>query len=382
MPVVTIIVGAIANAMGASILATAVATGIAGGIVAAATGGKFADGFKSGAIGGLASGIFSAGMSSFGSTSSLGGATQFADGTTSAEMFAAQGGAEFAPTALEGVGDAAASGMGDVAGGMAGTETFGMGETIAPQGTALDAGASPPAWETGLQADVNAAQTGFNAEPTSLASSAGFGAEVTPSMGGDQFAMLPDTPMAADYSLPDGGAAPASWAGDAGTPVEGSYPMSYAESAAPAATQESGGLGGMFKSSDAWLKDNLGMPKGSTGKLLMGGADSLMKMYEANKMERRVKGMAPLSFEQFQSQYSDPNAYKVAANRMAKSGRTGTLPVLLARMKNDVRGKYASYLPGAQQQQLNNEAGVSALKTSSLNNLFAPYAQNAALQGY
>lgn len=408
MPIVAVVVGAIGSAVGTaigtaiggSILGVSAATiggiigaGIAGGVLSAATGGSFGKGFLMGAAGSAVGSFLKAGLgSSIGGTTGgevLGGATQFADGTTTAGMLAEQGGAmlDAGGNVIEGI-DVASS-MGDMASGsFGGAETFGLGESIIPQAEPLT-----PSFEGGLQDTVNAQSMGFMdtsiAGGQDLATSAGFGTTPTPSLGNNQFAMLPDTPMMSDsYSAigeaPATSGATSGWAGDTGVPTQGSYPMEYVESAAASsapATASQGGGGGLFKSTDAWLQKNLGMPQGSTGKLLMGGADSLMKMYEANKLERQVNGMAPMSFEQFQSQFSDPNAYKVAANKLAKSGRTGTLPVLLARMKNDVRGKYAGYLSGAQQQYLSNKAGVSALKTSALNNLFTPYAQNLAMKG-
>jgi len=123
-----------------------------------------------------------------------------------------------------------------------------------------------------------------------------------------------------------------------------------------------------FKSSEQENPIAAGLGKG------VGGIDAYMKNREASKLNQMVNQNAPMSYQQFEQQYSDPNAYKLAANQMARSGRTGTLPVLLARMRNATRGKYAGYLPGAQQQHLENKAAVGNMRQGALGSLFRPVA--------
>ena len=414
MPVVGIIVGAIGSAVGSAVatgvfgavaggigaaIGAAVGAGIAGGLMASAMGGSFGKGFLMGAAGSAVGSFLKGGLGD-----TLGGATQAADGTTSADIFASQGGADFAPTALEGVGEVAGE-----FGGATGVETFGLGESGGAVGTSLDAGGSlegsggladigaggmttTPTTDGGGLADQfgTVGSTGVPMSTSTLDPGFQSGNMMTPELGfsetigGDQFA-LPDgvtseSPLlSTDYSA--AGAAPTAQGleGFTPAPAEGSYPMSSGSTGS--APQSNGGIGGMFKTSDAWLKNNLGMPQGSTGKLLMGGAQTLMDYRAANKLGKQVDAQAPLSFEQYQEQFMNPGAYKTAANRMASSGRTGTLPILLARMKNEARGDYTKYRTGQDQRNLENKAAVSRMKSNSLSNLFAPYAMNQYAMG-
>jgi hypothetical protein len=128
----------------------------------------------------------------------------------------------------------------------------------------------------------------------------------------------------------------------------------------------------MATNSDDWLNRTFGTPKGSVGKMAMGGADSLMKLYGAYQQDQLVKGTKPLSFEDFQKQYSNEADYRQAASSMGRQGRTGALPALLARMKQRDRNAYANYLPNARQQYVNNKANVNQAYTGALHNLFAP----------
>jgi hypothetical protein len=128
----------------------------------------------------------------------------------------------------------------------------------------------------------------------------------------------------------------------------------------------------MATNSDDWLSKTFGTPKGSVGKMAMGSADSLMKLYGAYQQDQLVKGTKPLSFEDFQKQYSNEADYRQAASSMGRQGRTGALPALLARMKQRDRNAYANYLPNARQQYVNNKANVNQAYTGALHNLFAP----------
>jgi len=359
---------AIGAAIGGTILGISAATigavigaGIAGGLLSMARGGDFGKGFLVGAVG---AGIGSFASSVFGGAGGAAeglaeGATAAADGTTSASMLAAQGGAEFAPEAL-----AAATGDIGQAAATSGIETAavdqGLNATVSGMGDTA-ASASPSLAETASGSmtptpEPTAGLEGNMAAPTN----AGFtGAEAglpTPQGGGLQSlwdAGSQNTPSSFGSSSGglEGAAAPqaSGMSFDAGTgasvPTEGGF-----------------SLEGTMNKSDAWLGENLGMPKGSTGKLAMGGLDALMKNYQANKLERQVNKMKPLTFEEFKAQHGNPNDYRVASGNMARAGRTGTLPVLLARMNENLRGKYAGYLPGAQQTNLENQAAVSNMK--------------------
>jgi len=126
----------------------------------------------------------------------------------------------------------------------------------------------------------------------------------------------------------------------------------------------------MVKSSDDWLKKQFGAQAPTTSRLVRGGGQFLMDQYEQNKLQRVAEGLKPLSFADFQKQYSNEADYRQAASSMGRQGRTGALPALLARMKQRDRNAYANYLPNAQQQYLGARSDLSALKTNSLSNLF------------
>ena len=58
---------------------------------------------------------------------------------------------------------------------------------------------------------------------------------------------------------------------------------------------------------------------------------------------------------------------------MARSGHTGTLPTLLARMNQEAQGKYVDYLPKAQEANYARRMGIAGARTAGLSNLFSPY---------
>lgn len=401
MPIIAVVVGAIGSAVGTALgvstalgatIGAAVGAGIAGGILSSATGGDFKDGFLKGAVIGATGSLMRGSgigdmFKSEGSPTIPSGATQFADGTTTAQMLAEQGGAEFAPDALSGMGDlgatGTASGLGELgAGGMSSTGTgdlfdTGMGEIAPTMSTAPTAEGGFSLGNLTSTPTPGADSFSLSSMPTDTTSSA-IGFTPTPSLGTDQFALTPgmtsEAPLlSTDYAPTMGGtegAAP-TWAGDTGgIPTAGSYPMDYQESITPQPQQSSGGLGGMFKSSDAWLKNTFGQSAPSTGKLLLAGGQALYDKYQTDKLERQSKGLAPMSFEEYQRQFSNVDDYRNASARMAQSGRTGTLPALLARMKERTRAGYAGYLPGAQQQYLGTQADIAGARSRSLSNLF------------
>lgn len=400
MPIIAVVVGAIGSAVGTavgaaiggSILGVSMATiggvigaGLAGGVLAAATGGSFGKGFLMGAAGSAFGSFLKAGLGD-----AVGGATQLADGTTTAEMLAAQGGAEFAPDALSGMGDlgatGASAGLGELGGvgegGMSSTGTgdlfgTGMGETV-PSYSEVPTAEGGFNLENLTQATPATDSFSLSAMPTDTSSAVGF--TPTPSLGTDQFAMTPgmtaDSPLlSTDYSYaPEVGTTPTMGGGGLENIGQEALQPTGMEStpvqSQVTAPQSSGGLGGMFKSSDAWLKNTFGQSAPSTGKLLMGGGQYLMDKYQTDKLQRQAQGLAPMSFEEYQQKFSNVDDYRNASRRIAQSGRTGTLPALLARMKERTRAGYAGYLPGAQQQYLGTQADIAGARSRSLGNLF------------
>jgi len=385
---------AIGAAIGGTILGISAATigavigaGVAGGLLSMARGGDFGKGFLVGAVG---AGIGSFASSVFGGAGGAadaaggmaeGATAAAADGTTTtASMMAAQGGAEFAPDALAAatgdIGQAAATSGIETAGGVAGDT--GLNSTVSGMG---DTAATAPSL-----ADTTSGSMTTTPQPTpgmdgnmATSTAGGFsGAEAGLPVA--QSGGLSSIWDASGASNPSSYSLGASDAGGGGA-IEGMGAqgggMSFDPNQGASVPMESGGSGWSLEG----MEKDLGVPKGSAAKLAMGGLDAVMKNYQANKVERQVNKMKPLTFEEFRQQYSNPDDYKVAANQMARSGRTGTLPVLLARMNQNVRGKYASYLPGAQKEDYGRRMDVAGLKTASLNNLFAPYAQNAAMKG-
>lgn len=137
--------------------------------------------------------------------------------------------------------------------------------------------------------------------------------------------------------------------------------------------------GGYMDRLKGWVSDtdaNLakyGMPKGSTILGLAGMGQYMMGNYETYKAEQIAKGMKPLTLEEFQNKMYNSNDYKTVANSQAKSGRTGTLPALLARMKQQSSMDYTkNYQPTANQNWWNINANISNQKMNNLGNLTQP----------
>jgi hypothetical protein len=428
MPIVAIVVGVVGSAVGTAIgaaiggtlLGVGAATiggiigaGIAGGLVSKMSGGDFGKGFLMGAVGGAVGKFLSGGLGEALGT----GATE--GGNTVASMLAEQGGAEFAPNAL----DSVSWGAGDMGQGAladSGVETFGLGETAAStgvDGTALDPVSFEELYPVPDSTDYGIDMTdpsnmGLMKAEQNLNQMANINQSADYMWNNDRLA----------YSAATQGAEPFSYTQ---TPAEtGSF--SLENIGAPTPTPTSGGLEGvgqateagslfqnesllskdvpygqnatwtsstqpaapivdrsttqpwtnkatnMATNSDDWLSKTFGTPKGSVGKMAMGSADSLMKLYGAYQQDQLVKGTKPLSFEDFQKQYSNEADYRQAASSMGRQGRTGALPALLARMKQRDRNAYANYLPNARQQYVNNKANVNQAYTGALHNLFAP----------
>lgn len=363
---------AIGAAIGGTILGISAATiggvigaGIAGGLLSMARGGEFGRGFLMGA-GGAAVGAFAS--SFFGGAGAAGdmaeGATQAADGTTTAAMLEGQGGADFAPDALSG----------DMASGVTEAGAAGAGGEIAAGGIDPTM-AQPSPMGTG---DI-AATSGQPLDQTVSQAAQGSSYNVGD---GNLFGNAAETTAQGLEQTVSGANAPSSYMESAGAMAPESYSMDASGSnpSVPLEGSSEGGIGGMIKSSDAWLQENLGAPQGSTARLALGGMDALMKNYQTNKLEREANKMAPLTFEQFKQQHFDPNKYRIASNQMARSGHTGTLPALLARMNQGAQEAYSKYLPGAQEANYNRRQGIAAARTAGLSNLFNPY-MNAVGRG-
>lgn len=370
---------AVGAAIGGTILGISAATigavigaGVAGGLLSMARGGDFGKGFLIGAVG---AGIGSYASSVFGGASGAAeGVAGAADGTASAVSGAVEGTtAAAAPLAA----DAATAAVGDI-----GTSALEAAAPAATEGAAFslgDLGAS------GGMSAVPAAEGSF--------SLAGLGGEAsgammtpTPTPGLEGVASTVGGFTDAGFNVGFDGAQLGTSGGGLSNPAPTG---SFGDGGGAAGGME--GIGGQpaaydpvaasSNSSGGFSLDNIGLDASGAKKLAMGGLDSMMKMYQTNKLEREVNKQKPMTFEQFQAQYSDPDAYRYAAENMARAGRTGSLPVLLARMKNNVRGKYAGYLPGAQQQYLNNQAGIASAKSGALTNLFSGYASDQAAKG-
>lgn len=377
--------GATLFGIAATTIGGVIGAGIAGGLLNMARGGEFGKGFLTAAVGtamGYAAGHFFGGAT--GAAEGVGGATQLADGTTQAAMLESQGGLEFAQNALSG----------DMATGVAEAGLAGAGGEIAA--TAANApvtqispmGSGEVATTIGQPLEQTLTQAGSSATVPSVYESGQ----------GSIFGQESILPNWADYNVPgleqivSGGSAsaPASFSepvfsgGGTVIPPDGTTTAAMLESQggadfAPNALE--GGdaskwsLGNMIKSSDAWLEKNLGAPKGSTAKLALGGIDAMMKNYQTNKMEREANNMAPLSFEQFKQQYYTPDKWKLAANQLARSGHTGTLPTLLARMNQEAQGKYASYLPEEQRQNYLRRQGILNMRQANMSAAIRPLSE-------
>jgi len=83
--------------------------------------------------------------------------------------------------------------------------------------------------------------------------------------------------------------------------------------------------------------------------------------------------MKPLTLEEFQNKMYHSNDYKTAANSQAQSGRTGTLPALLARMKQQSSMDYTkNYQPTANKNWWSINDNISNQKMNNLGNLTQP----------
>lgn len=135
-------------------------------------------------------------------------------------------------------------------------------------------------------------------------------------------------------------------------------------------TNSGWGLKNMFNTGDTWLNENLGLPKGSTAMLGMAGATSLYDMYNAQKMKDMAAGMQPMSFNEYQNKFGNLAGYRSAGQALGRAGRTGALPVLLARQKANIGNQYATqYLPNAQVQGWNANIATQNAQSAVPRNL-------------
>jgi len=401
MPLVAIAVGVIGSMAGAAVgaaiggtilgigaatVGAAIGAGLAGGILASATGGSFGKGFLMGAVGSAVGSYFKGfGGVGEGAADAASGATQFADGTTTAGMLAEQGGAtlEAGGGIVEGMD--AASAMGDIttgadamAGGMSSVPTPEGGFSLEGIGT-QQGGMSVAPPDSNSLGTMFGDTGGASLDPTSsLAQSAGFNAP-TPTTPTDAYSMTPgsqlDAPtMSSDYSSAAPSNTPTAIEGINTAPQQGSYDMSNMGEAPAVPTNQGTG---MLEQSDGWLQNTFGKSAPSTGKLLMGGGQYLLDKYNIDKQAKLAKGLAPMSFEQYQQQFTNPQDYRNASHQLAQSGRTGTLPALLARMKERARQGYAGYLPGAREKNYDAQAGIQANRNASLSRMFSGFGYGA-----
>lgn len=397
----TMVGTAIGAAIGGTILGISAATiggiigaGLAGGVLSWAQGGEFGKGFLMGAAGGAIGAFAKAGI---GALSGGGGAAGgVAEGAAAGAEGAATTGAlegVGATGGLEGItsagGEAAATGVTEAAGGGFSMDalTGGTGLTADSMGGmsavpteaggfSMGAATSGDLDMYGLGASTfdQAAQAPTTSNLNSMAMNQGNltqGNMTTPTTGG-----FNADPTQSSYGLTDssklmnmdyGNEATTGGTEGFGTaPEAGSYSMSY-----DANTGSPVGGGSVLNKSDNWLGETLGMKEGSTAKLAKGGLEYLYKNYQTDKLAREVNKLKPMTFEEYASQFTDPGAYRQASATMAKGGRTGTLPALLARMKNEARGKYAGYLQPQQEKYLAGQAGIANQRTQNLGGLLA-----------
>lgn len=415
MAVVVVAVAAVAGSaagvalgVGAAIGA-AIGGGLAGGLVSKSQGGSFAKGFAMGAIGGALGG---------------GGFLEGAMGGLAAEGAGAAMAAEMGGYAA-GAGDLLAGGLGAAGGAAtegalgeltsAGAEVGGLPTGNASlegiTSTGASAGVSPMAevvtpqqsgglqgmygtmtdipYETGSELLGEAGSTGFNniSGPTAtpyaqmptdvsgLGTSTGynpydtsFDTSMSPTTTGGSLEQVVGQPSTGNV-----------FDTEAGYTEPGKYTSNV-----EGAQGQTSGLGGMLKSSDQWLAENLGikgnprMPGSTTMRLGTSLFDTYQGVQRANQLKDQAAQMRnqyssilnPMSLQDYMKANYNPNAIRSAGMKMASAGRTGTIPAMqaLARQKA-AQGYTSTYLPqaqraglGASQQIADREALAAAAK--------------------
>jgi hypothetical protein len=388
MPIVAIAIGFVGSAIGTAVggvIGGIIGAGIAGGVMAAVTGGSFGQGFLMGAVGSVAGQFLSGGIGSLGNTAAT-------DAGTSASGMFGEAGSGISSAGTSGA--STATGLGEVASG-AGTGFGEIGQAANSTGNMFDAGTynvggggassglgeatgnalgMPSTLNTGVTDLANNPLTNGGFEGTSpnnplgsvmpsgsspvgtvtspMNSNIGFNTQPS----NDSYSLMNPQPAQAGSSMDTSGGALEGGTGT--TPTEGT---------------PSSGIRGAIDSGNNWIRSNLGINNAINSRSLMGVGQYLTDRYEQHKLEQQAKGLEPLSFEQYRQQYSDPGAYKTASNQLAKSGHTGTLPILLANMNQRARGAYAQYLPGARQTSLGVQGDLAAARSRSLSNMFRSF---------
>ena len=397
MPAVAIVVSSIGASLGTAAFAgTALAAyggmigaGIAGGMMSMSQGGDFGKGFLMGAVGNFVGGQIG-GM--------FGGAEGLSESAFQAADYANLAGQGLDAAAIGQNMGAAAGNWGGVLGDMSSAISSGMGEITIPNsevaanfGTSPD-GSMPVSYEegmgVGLNGDYYKPQTVEGTmEPWSLGGEQGNGVTTYPF---DEAVNNPlaTTPTQTPPTLQDIVSTPTNsydpMGGDSSLNYGGYEPGSLENVTAQSGGNTAGSFGTPTQSSfidrmKGWVSDSdaklaqFGMPKGSSVMGLAGIGQYMMGNYETYKAEQIAKGMRPLTLEEFQNKMYNSNDYKQAANSMAKSGRTGTLPTLLARMKQQSSMDYTkNYQPTANENWWNVNANISRQRTNNLGNLTQP----------
>lgn len=415
MPVIGIAFTAIGSSIGTAAFAgTALAgvggyigAGIAGGLYSSSQGGDFGKGFLMSAVGSWAGAQLGEAFGGIG-----GGAGGMSEAAFQAADAASLMGTTDAFGNLLGAG-AVGQNMGAAAGNWGGVNAAamaGMGDFSANDFAGVTGEIAPAAGETGMTASGDfTGPTNWEQDVTGYTPGKGM------TIGVDNMG-TPTTDAALSNPYSEGVAMPT---GDNGSLAElnayseryidpqSSYPKlegNYNDGLTPgsleniastdAAPASGGNPAGVFPQQSTGYMDKLkgwmgesdsklaqfGMPKGSTAVGMLGAGQYLMGNYETYKAEQIAKGMKPLTLEEYQNKMYNPNDYKVAANSMAQAGRTGTLPVLLARMKQQSSMDYnKNYLPNANKNWWNTNANISQMKMNNLGNLTQPLSMSWAM---
>jgi hypothetical protein len=128
----------------------------------------------------------------------------------------------------------------------------------------------------------------------------------------------------------------------------------------------------VINKSDSQLRDLFKIPRTAKGSPTVGLGlslfDSYQKMKYADEMEKALAGSAPLSYSDWMQKAYNPTNYRMAAANLAQAGRTGVLPILMARMNSEgSQNYYNNYLPNMNAKYLPMKAQVSAAKRNAIN---------------
>lgn len=398
--VVSAVVTSIGAAVGASLLGTSVGilgfnigaalgAGIAGGLYAEVRGGDFWSGFAGGALGNIGGELFFGAdgfLSGFGGDSISASASNMPGGVSSnfsSDAFLTPGssteflgditqnyGGDLASGGLENLGavtSQTASGLGQGAAG-----STGLGELFSNGGgaaTGSTGGFSPSGNSFSLENLGIGDYSGLSSDTLAAGAAPSFNMGGNLSVGEGAAGIVGDTASASSTSsvMPDINPGPS------GAYLEN---VLSPQAAAPAA----GGLAGTLSkvgqgfrqgisSADAMF-GQVGLPKGTAAKSLWGGIDYIAKERQLNSLQKSNNALYPQSLQEYQNQNYNPDDYRAAANQLARSGHSGSLPVLLARAKQRAGQGYAQYKNTAGNQYLANKAAIQTGRNTNLGNLF------------